>query len=168
MLICFMLAAQLKRQTGELPQLQQRLKSRLGCRTEPLSRRFLTRHLHQLSYFLPGPILETRPLWSPLNETNTNRKARSTPRSYQEGPAKQTTHLVRQCAQRCFGTAHWIWACAPSGDDLRSVGAEARGRRHNKMVVYVPAASVHCQEGRRVVLGHCRTRRDPTQQIISS
>lgn len=95
MLICFVLASRLKRrQTGELPQLQQRLKSRLGCRTEPLSRRFLTRHLHQLSYFLPGPVLETRPLWSPLNKTNTNRKARSTPRSYQDGPAKQTTHPV--------------------------------------------------------------------------
>lgn len=158
-----------RRQSGEPPQLQRRLKSRLGCSREPLSRRFHTTPASAV--LLPrglGPSLETRPLWSPLNETNTNREARSTPRSYQEGPAEQTTHLLRQCARRCSGTARWIWACAPSGDDLGSVGAEARGRRHNKMVVYVPAASVHCQEGRPVVLGHCRTRSDPTQQIISS
>lgn len=55
----------------------------------------------------------------------------------------------------------------PPKDDLQSIDLEAHGLEHNKTVVYVQAANVHCQEEQHLVLGQCRAPWELTRQIIS-
>lgn len=52
-------------------------------------------------------------------------------------------------------------------DDLQSIDLEAHRLEHDKTVVYVEVASVHCQGEQHLVLGQCRAPWELTPQIIS-
>lgn len=75
--------------------------------------------------------------------------------------------LMCQCAHTCFGHAEQFCVCAPPEDDLQSIDLEAHSLEHNKTVVYVQAAGVHCQGEQHLVLGRCRAPYELARQIIS-
>lgn len=50
--------------------------------------------------------------------------------------------------------------CTPPEDDLQSIDLAAHRLEHDKGVVYVQAAGVHCQREQRLVLGRWKTPRE--------
>lgn len=75
--------------------------------------------------------------------------------------------LMYQCVHGYIGYTAWICVCMPPENDLQSTDLEAPRLEHNKTVVYVLEASVHCQGEQHLVLGQCKAPWELTRQIIS-